>query len=83
VPSEQLPSQTDQGTRFREQLGVLTPAELSTALGVNEQTLALWRARGTGPDYCHARGAKAVFYRRQDIENWLAFSVIPMDRTAA
>jgi len=76
------PQETDQGARLREQLGVLTPDDLCAVLCVGPQTLALWRVRGVGPDYVKGSGTKAVFYRCQDVQAWLALNVVPSDRGA-
>ena len=54
-------------------VGLITPAELATALGVAEQTLAGWRCTNQGPAF--VKLGKGVFYRLADIQSWIAASV--------
>lgn len=49
---------------------LLTPRETSSMLGVAEQTLAHWRARGFGPRYI-ALSARCVRYDAHDLQDWL------------
>lgn len=49
---------------------LLKPAELAALLGTTVAVLANWRYMGTGPSFIKM-GAKAVRYRRSDIESWL------------
>ena len=48
---------------------LLTPAEVSEALGIPVQTLAQWRWRNIGPAY-HSVG-RHVRYQLADIDAWL------------
>jgi hypothetical protein len=75
--------EADQGARLREQMGLLTPDDLCAVLCVGPQTLALWRVKGVGPDFVKGAGTKAVFYRREDVQAWLAMNVVPSDRAIA
>jgi hypothetical protein len=69
------------GVKLRAAFGILTPGDLSTLIGKDETTLANWRARNCGPDY--VKLGRAVFYRREDVEAWIALNVMPTDRSAA
>jgi hypothetical protein len=66
--------------RLRDSFGILEPADLAVLLGVDERTLATWRARKSGPDF--VKLGRAVFYRRQDVEDWMALNVTSTDRAA-
>mgnify|MGYP000384882413 FL=1 len=46
---------------------------MATAIGVAEQTLASWRSDRQGPNY--VKLGKTVFYRRADLEQWIAANV--------
>lgn len=49
---------------------LLTPAEVAEMLGVQEQTLTAWRARGRyGLPYIKI--GRRIRYRRADVEAWL------------
>lgn len=54
----------------RQRLGLLTPEELAVTLKVTESTLQTWRSEGAGP-LCIKLG-KQVFYRMNDIQDWIA-----------
>jgi predicted DNA-binding transcriptional regulator AlpA len=47
----------------------MTSRELSTAIGVQDNTLRHWRCTGTGPPF--VRVGQAVRYRIGDVERWL------------
>jgi DNA-binding transcriptional regulator YiaG len=64
---------------LRDQFGLLSPSDLATLLNVDTRTLAIWRARGAGPDFTKLR--RSIFYRRADVEPWIGLNVMPMDRT--
>jgi predicted DNA-binding transcriptional regulator AlpA len=49
---------------------VLSQAQASRYLGVNEGTLRGWRREGFGPKYYRA-GTKLVRYRRVDLDQWI------------
>ncbi|NNN36124.1 helix-turn-helix domain-containing protein [Streptomyces sp. S3(2020)] len=52
----------------------LTPSETAEVVNVAKQTLANWRALGTGPSYSKlskGRGGR-IRYRRHDVLAWLA-----------
>jgi len=48
---------------------LLTPKEVSEALGVATQTLAKWRSDGTGMPYIKLGGA--VRYRADEVAAWV------------
>jgi hypothetical protein len=70
----------DRARQLRDQFGILAPEDLADMIGVDVRTLATWRAQKRGPDA--VRAGRAVFYRRKDIDEWLALNVVPMDRAA-
>lgn len=49
---------------------LMTRAEVAQELGVEEKTLRNWRSRGYGPP--GFRVGKAVRYRRDEVDRWLA-----------
>lgn len=57
------------GGKGKEQK-LLTPRETSSMLGVAEQTLAHWRARGYGPR-CLVLSARCVRYEADELQDWL------------
>jgi hypothetical protein len=72
-------SPSDLSCELRRRFGLYTPDDLAELLDLDARTLAVWRAQKRGPDF--VRAGRAVFYRRCDIEAWLALNVIPVDRT--
>jgi predicted DNA-binding transcriptional regulator AlpA len=76
APIEQHP----RSEQLRDAFGVLSPADLSALIGVDERTLAVWRAQRRGPDF--VKLGRAVFYRRGDILAWIELNVSPTDRAA-
>lgn len=67
--------------RLRDAFGLLATEDLSHLLGVDERTLAMWRAQHRGPDW--VKLSRAVFYRRKDVEVWIGLNVVPCDRAGA
>lgn len=63
---------------YRANVGLMTPEELATMLGVNVEALETWRGKGTGPDY--VKLGRGVFYRVADVESWIDGSVVPVGR---
>jgi hypothetical protein len=53
----------------RVTFSLLTEAEVAAVVNVTPLTLSKWRREGKGPDY--VRPGKTVFYRREDVEDWL------------
>jgi hypothetical protein len=68
------------GERLRDAFGLLSPADLSALIGVDERTLAVWRVQRRGPDF--VKLGRAVFYRRADVDKWIELNVSPTDRVA-
>lgn len=48
---------------------LLTPDEVSERLGIPKTTLADWRYRGKGPDYCKV--GRHVRYRDADLRDYI------------
>lgn len=65
---------------LRSSVGLLSEDDLANILDVGIATLQSWRAGKTGPDYVKA--GKKVFYRRADVEEWIAANVVVTNRTA-
>lgn len=66
--------------RLRDVFELLSPTDLSALIGVDERTLAVWRAQRRGPDF--VKLGRAVFYRRADVNAWIELNVSPTDRAA-
>lgn len=67
-------------TQLRDSFALLEPADLATLIGVDDRTLATWRAQKRGPDF--VKLGRAVFYRRKDVEAWMELNVTATDRAA-
>lgn len=59
---------------LRSTIELFNEEELSEILEVKPQTLASWRAEDRGPDY--VKLGKSVFYRRQDVLDWINANVV-------
>ena len=68
------------GVIRRETFGLLTESELAVLIDVSPSTLAVWRMEQRGPDY--TKLGRSIFYRRVDVEDWIAASVVVTKRTA-
>lgn len=55
----------------RELKKALTPADVEAEYSIPRGTQAILRCRKRGPKYFKRPGGRAVFYLREDIENWL------------
>ena len=66
------------GEEFRQEMGLLSESELAAIIQVKPHTLAVWRVRKRGPAF--VRLGKRVFYRRTDVENWIAAQCNPTDQ---
>jgi len=78
--SENVPDQdADLGRELRTKMGLFTPEELAALLKVEDQTLALWRHKKHGPDFIKL--GKRVFYRREDLTEWMASNIVLTNRT--
>jgi hypothetical protein len=66
--------------QLRDAFQLLSPADLSALIGVDERTLAVWRVGRRGPDF--VKLGRAVFYRRADVNAWIELNVSPTDRAA-
>jgi len=50
-----------------------TTRELAEMLGVQVNTLEIWRWRGTGPRFIKA--GRLIRYREEDIQNWIQANI--------
>ena len=85
TPSEQLDAYEElltvldaRSLYLRDRFGLLSEADLGALIGVDPRTLTVWRTQKRGPDV--VKLGRAIFYRRGDIESWVAMNVTPMDR---
>lgn len=65
---------------LRETMGLFDEQDLMDLLGLKKETLAAWRGDKIGPDY--VKLGKAVFYRKADVNEWIARCVVVTKRTA-
>lgn len=54
---------------LRNSLGIITESELAEVLNLTPTTLVTWRGSGFGPAY--AKLGKGVFYRHEDVYEWI------------
>lgn len=59
---------------LRAVIGIMSVEEVGMLLDVTTHTLAIWRTESKGPAY--ARLGRSIFYRRSDVEEWIANNVI-------
>jgi predicted DNA-binding transcriptional regulator AlpA len=65
---------SERSTRLRKEIGLVTPAELASALGVSEVTLQVWRQKGNGPRF--TKLGKNIFYSMREIQHWTETNVL-------
>lgn len=65
---------------LRDNFKLLSPADLSALIRVDERTLAVWRSQKRGPDF--VKLGRAVLYRQTDVNAWIELNVSPTDRVA-
>jgi hypothetical protein len=53
-------------------MDLLTESDLAAAFRVEVNTLRVWRREELGPPY--VKIGRSTFYRKADVENWLAYS---------
>ena len=63
---------------LRDRFELLSETDFCALIGVDPRTTTVWRSQKRGPDA--VKLGRAVFYRRKDIEDWIAVNVVPMDR---
>lgn len=63
----------DRANAMRTDLGLITPDDLATIIGVGVRQLQVWRSSDMGPDY--VKLGKQVFYRRTDVLSWVEANV--------
>lgn len=78
-PAPDAPS--TRAEQLRDVFQLFSPADVAALIGVDERTLATWRALKRGPGV--VKLGRSVFYRRKDLESWIALNVTPMDRAAS
>lgn len=66
--------ETALNTDLKTDFGLMSQEDLSALVCVTKETLREWRRLKQGPDF--VRVGKSVFYRRQDVENWIAANVV-------
>jgi predicted DNA-binding transcriptional regulator AlpA len=66
--------------KLRDTFALLSEADLAALIGVDPRTLTVWRCQKRGPDV--VKLGRAIFYRRADVDAWIALNVAPMDRVA-
>jgi len=66
---------------LRAAIGIMSIEEVSLLLDVTPHTLAMWRSEKKGPAF--ARLGRSIFYRRADVEAWIADNVVLTDSQAA
>lgn len=59
---------------LRAVIGIMSVEEVAMLLDVTSHTLAIWRTENKGPAY--ARLGRSIFYRRSDVEEWIANNVV-------
>lgn len=64
-----VPEWDKPGRLIREELELYTEAEVARALSITPTTLALWRSKKQGPDYC--RLGKRVYYTKWALKTWV------------
>ena len=65
-------------SHLRDRLDIFSETDLCALVNVDTRTATVWRSKKWGPDF--VKLGRAVFYRRKDVEDWIAMNVIPMDR---
>lgn len=66
--------QFDEGASLRKEMGLITPSELATALGVSEITLQIWRQKGNGPRF--TKLGKNIFYPMREVQHWTETNIL-------
>ncbi len=64
---------------MRDRFELLSENDLSALLGVDSHTLTVWRKKNLGP--AAAKLGRGVFYRRADVDAWIAQNVAPAERS--
>ena len=62
---------------LRSQIGIMSVDEVAAVLDVTAHTLYIWRADGRGPKF--VKLGRTVFYRRQDVQDWIDSNVVTKD----
>jgi hypothetical protein len=67
--------------QLRTGFGLLSPAELAALVDKDERTLAVWRCQKRGPDF--VKLGRTVFYRKEDVMDWISLNTVATDRAAS
>lgn len=59
---------------LRSQIGIMSVDEVAAVMDVTPHTLYVWRADGKGPKF--VKLGRSVFYRRQDVQDWIDANVV-------
>ncbi|CAB4125108.1 Helix-turn-helix domain containing protein [uncultured Caudovirales phage] len=59
---------------LRTDFGLMSQDDLSALLSLTKETLREWRRLKQGPSF--VRIGKGVFYRRQDVQDWINGNVV-------
>ena len=73
-------TKTQETSVLRSDFGLLSQDDLSQLFDVTKETLREWRRLKQGPSF--VRVGKGVFYRRQDVTNWLDANLVPAQPVA-
>lgn len=65
--------------KLRAQLSIVYPPVLARALGMSESALQNWRVTGNGPKF--VKLGKNVFYRVEDVRDWLNHNIVDRVRS--
>ena len=74
------PFNNERGVKLRDSFALLSPEDLADLIGIDERTLAVWRHNKRGPDF--VKLGRAVFYRADDVTEWITLNKTPTDRAA-
>jgi predicted DNA-binding transcriptional regulator AlpA len=62
------------------EIGLLSDKDLADMLGLNTNTLQIWRMEDRGPNF--TKLGKQVFYRLADVQAWIQANVKVTETTA-
>jgi Helix-turn-helix domain len=64
----------ERAKKRHDTLGLYTTKEVADMFGFDERTMAIWRSKSVGPRY--TKLGKAVYYKLEDITNWIDAGVV-------
>lgn len=71
---------TPRAQQLRDSFDLISPSDLAALLDLDERTLAVWRSQRRGPDF--VKLGRTVFYRREDVSDWISLNTMQTDRAA-